>query len=145
MSSSTFSAAINPERRLRRVVLFAAIVLAFLGAGLIMDFPIASSSRLILVSGWLVYSLAEAMRIATAYGNTLSYRIDADGSMDVLKADGGRQMAELAAGSFVLPRVAWLRVRTDSGAVWGELLVGNARENQQWRRFQVICRHRRAC
>jgi hypothetical protein len=39
-----------------------------------------------------------------------------------------------------MSRVAWLRLEFDDGLRYGELLTGNPRRDEQWRRLQLIWR-----
>ena len=54
---------------------------------------------------------------------------------------GEWRTASLLSGSLVLPGVAWLRISVGTGPAYGELLTGNPRKNEDWRRLLVIWRH----
>ncbi len=65
----------------------------------------------------------------------------ADGSLRVFGANGGWYTARLATGTVVLRRYAWIRCRMEPGRYCAELLRGNCRKSDDWRRLQVIWRH----
>ena len=94
---------------------------------------------------WLLLTGREIVRLAVAFHRNAGYRLYADGSVDILSHRGGRRRATLAAGSLVLGGVAWLRFQPASGPCSAELLAGNSRKDQDWRRLQVICRLLAAC
>lgn len=75
------------------------------------------------------------------YAMTRGLRITADGSLRCLDARGRWQPARILPGSVVLARLAWLRFETGKGAQAAELLRGDPRKSQHWRRLQVIWRH----
>lgn len=145
MSSAAYSALIQPDRRLRYLVLGSGTLLAALGVLVIFLLPLAAHWRVLLLAVWLMIIAIELTPILHAYRLSRGYRLYADGSIEIRGPDCGRRAAVYAAGSIILPRLAWLRVRAADGICWGELLAGNPRKNKEWRRFQVICRLVGAC
>jgi hypothetical protein len=69
----------------------------------------------------------------------------ADGTVDILACDGSRKSGVYAAGSIAGRRIAWLRVRGSDGRLVSEIVARKTQESEEWRRFQVICRHVPAC
>ena len=53
------------------------------------------------------------------------------------------EMAAAAAvtGSLLLRRTAWIRIQSERGEVFAELLRGKCRRSVNWRRLHVIWRH----
>ena len=145
-SSDRYSSEILPDRRLRRAVLGSGAAFALLGAGVLATLPLPIGMRLPAAALWLCVSVAGLARLRGEYRATAGYRFYADGSAEIVRVDGRRVAGRLEPGTFLLPRLAWLRVSAPggSGAV-GELVAGDPRTSQQWRRFQVICRHLAAC
>ena len=94
---------------------------------------------------WLAFSVIGGLRLSRRYRRVVSYRLYADGSVEFSNRDGSRSVGRLAPGTVLLPRLAWLRLRGPNRAIWGELVAGDSRTDEQWRRFQVICRHVAAC
>ena len=146
MSSSTYSACLYPEPLLRAVVLAAAVTAGFTGFVVItllppILLPLGISFRWAAAVGWLAYSLLELWRLAGAYRIVASLVVAADRSVELVLRDGERIAARLEPGSLILPQLAWLRLKTDCGLRYGELLRGNSRKNKDWRRLQVIRRH----
>ncbi len=120
-------------------------VLTMLGAAVIAVMPVPIWLRTMILSLWLVWSAAAGARLVRRYREITGYRIYADGTAEIIHADGRRVVAQLAAGTVLLPRLAWLRLRGPGGGRLSELVSGDPRASQQWRRFQVICRHVAAC
>ncbi|MDH3747221.1 MAG: hypothetical protein OER97_03355 [Gammaproteobacteria bacterium] len=145
MSSATYSASIQPNLRLRYLVLGSGMLLAAIGALVILLLPLVAHWRAVLLAAWLVMVVTELLLSWRAYRESLSYRLYCDGSIDVMRPTRGPRAAAFAAGSVIGTRLAWLRVRAADGACWGELIAGNPRKNKEWRRFQVICRLVGAC
>ncbi len=121
------------------------VLLGLVGALIIALLPLAVRWRVALAAGWTGVAAAGLARTAGAYRRSIGYRLYADGSIDVLLPGSGRVAAVYAAGSVILPRVAWLSVRAADGYRWGELIAGNPRKNKEWRRLLVICRLVPAC
>ena len=144
MSSSTYSAAIAADDRLRGLVMLVGLACALLGAAMIAWLPTSVTSRVLGSIGWFFWSGRELLTYWRVYGRWSGLRVAADGTIDV--QGGGRHVAaRVLPGSVVLPHVAWLRIQADNGDQWGELMAGNHRESEEWRRFQVIFRHLNAC
>ncbi len=121
------------------------LAFALLGAGVLATLPLPIGVRLPFAAAWLLCSIASSARLMKRYRGISGYRIYADGSAEIVRADGRRAIGRLVPGTFLLPRLAWLRVRVAGDGAVGELIAGDSRTSQQWRRFQVICRHLSAC
>lgn len=134
-----------PERPLRCLVLGVGAVLGLTGAAMILTQTLPAPLRAALGLAWLAIAAGELWRTASAYRSSRAYRLHADGSIDILGPGGSRRAAVFASGSVVLPRLAWVSIRPASGRPWGELVRGDPRKNEEWRRLQVICRQLAAC
>ena len=144
MSSNTYSAQIAVDERLRAVVLLVGLALALLGAILIAWLPASMAGRALGLIAWFFWSGRELLTYWKVYGRWSGLRVAADGTIEV-QGGGGHAAARVLPGSLVLAELAWLRIRADNGDQWGELIAGNHRESEEWRRFQVIFRHLNAC
>ena len=144
MSSSTYSATIAADDSLRRLVMLLGLACSLLGALMIVWLPIAPMSRTLGMIAWFFWSGRELLTYWRVYRRWSGIRVAADGTIDV-QGDGRHVAARVLPGSLVLAQVAWLRMRADNGDQWGELMAGNHRESDEWRRFQVIFRHLNAC
>lgn len=145
MSSQTYSTSLTPEPQLRRVVLVSGASLAVVGVIAIATLPLEAWQRALLGIGWLIHGGGELVRLRAVYRRLTAYRLTADGGIEVFSDSGRPLCGRILSGTVVLSRVAWLRVRLDDGCRSSELVRGNSRESQQWRRFQVIFRHLGAC
>lgn len=96
-------------------------------------------------AAWVLIACRELFRLYRVYRRFVRIRLFADGSVELLAAGGQRHAGWLTAGSVALDRLAWLRVRHAGGGTSGDLLLGNGRKNEQWRRFRVIFRHLDTC
>ncbi len=144
MSSNTYSAQIAVDERLRNVVLLVGLALALLGAFMIAWWPTSVAGRVLGLIGWLFWSGRELLTYWRVYARWSGLRVAADGTVEV-QGSGRHCAARVLPGSLVLAELAWLRIRADNGDQWGELIAGNHRESEEWRRFQVIFRHLNAC
>lgn len=144
MSSSTFWTEIRPDPVLRRRVLAAGVLLGLLGVPIILSLPLASLPAWLIVVAWLTCCGRELSLLVGAYRRCSGLRLASDGEVLVLGRDRARA-ATLLPGCLVLDEIAWLRLRDGSGRCWGELVAGNHRESEDWRRFQVILRHPQPC
>ncbi len=144
MSSSTYSAEIRMDRRLRRVVLISGLLLALTGGGLMLLLPIGIPVKLGASLGWYFWSGTELLAYWRVYGRWSAVKLSADGEIELMGCDECCA-ATVLPGSIVLPELAWLRIRAENGDIWGELVAGNHRESKEWRRFQVIFRHLNTC
>ena len=147
MSSSTFSAAIRLHSRLRHIVLISGIILALTGSGLILLLPFAGLSlpgKVVVAVAWIIWSGRELLTHWRVYGRWSVLTLQEHGEIELF----GKQescTAKILPGSIVLPGIAWLRIRAENGQIWGELVVADPRESEEWRRFQVIFRHLNTC
>jgi hypothetical protein len=112
-----------------------------IGIGVIISIPVHWALRLAATGGWIFASVWELVVIYRGYRRYWRIRLYSPGQISLQTTAGDWQAAELISGSIVLPGVAWLRMRTHDGLRHRELLIGKARGDDAWRRFQVIWRH----
>jgi hypothetical protein len=115
-----------------------------LGTLLILGLPLRPGLKVSLVCLWLLRSLFELRSQVRGAARLDRIRISATGSLEGLTTSGAAQSLTLLSGSVLLSRVAWLRLKFDDGLRYGELLVGNPRRDEQWRRLQLIWRQHSA-
>jgi hypothetical protein len=111
------------------------------GLALVAAMPVAAHWRVVGAVLWLLLSTREMHCIARGFSRCQRLRIAQNGDAEVMTPDGGWVPATLCAGSIVLPRLAWLRLRADNGQHFAELLRCESPRNKDWRRLQVIWRH----
>ena len=141
MSSQTYSAELRPDRLLRWLVLASGMLLFLAGLVLVISLPLAAAYKFLVAFLWLALSAYEWISNRRAYARYGIFRIDAGGSVERRSYDGTWQVHSLRPGGVVLARLAWLRLVTPDGLRYAELVRGDARESNDWRRFQVIWRH----
>jgi hypothetical protein len=117
------------------------MLLFLAGLFLVISLPLAATYRFLISVLWLALSAYEWISNRRAYARYGILRIDAEGSVERRGGDGTWQVHALRPGSVVLARLAWLRLVTADGFRYAELVRGDARESNDWRRFQVIWRH----
>jgi len=141
VSSSAFSAEFAAEPLLRRWVLFSGLLLNAAALVVIFLLPVhafvTAGSAILCVA----YGVHEQIRLRRAYRRCARLRIDCDGNLRVFDRQGDWQAGTLLAGSVLLRRAGWIRIRTDDGHVFAELVRGHCRHSADWRRLQVIWRH----
>jgi hypothetical protein len=117
------------------------MLLFLAGLFLVISLPLSATHRLLIAVLWLALSAYEWISNRRAYARYGILRIDAEGSVERRSNDGTWQKHALRSGSVVLARLAWLRLVTADGLRYAEFVRGDARESNDWRRFQVIWRH----
>jgi len=143
MSSHEFSAELIPDQTLRNVVVLSGAIATLVGVVLILQMPVNLIIRLALTMGWLAYNQYELCEVARRSASVARIEINQHGKLWVTDPAGQRRTAELLRGSVVLARYAWIRIRFEDGRKCAELLSGNAVENKQWHRFQLIWKQAR--
>ena len=141
MSSSTYSACLIPDSRLRRVVYRSGIGFSALGIALIWYLPQAHETLLLATLVWIVLHTWQLRRLRLGWRNCRAIRVLPGPAFEVESRKGDWLPAEIKSGSFVIGRVAWLRLTTDEAAEIAELLLRSPRRCNNWRRLQVIWRH----
>ncbi len=145
MSSNAYYAEISPDPVLRRIVLASGVLLALAGIPLIITLPVALSVRVAAVGAWLALAIAETIRGRRGWNTCHALRFFPDGAVAVLLPGPRWQPARLVSGGILLRKTGWIRleVTLPNGRkqVIGELLRGDSRKSDDWRRFHVIWRH----
>ena len=141
MSSTPFSTELDTDPRLRRIVLASGALLTVAGIFVIGTLPVASFWRWLAGGAWCLSGLREILAIADGYRRYGRIRIDSAGAVALQGRGGDWTSAEVRAGSVVLQRLAWLRLRLPDGSGCGELLRAGTFEIEHWRRFQLVWRH----
>lgn len=143
MSSAAYEAELVPDDRLRAGLLAFACCSLLAGALLIFLLPVMAALKGALGLAWLLTGVAELVALRHGMSRIDRIRIRSDGSVLAVDRAGALQPLTLMPGSIVLDRLAWFRLRFEDNLRCGELLAGNAAENEQWRRLLVIWRQRR--
>jgi hypothetical protein len=143
MSSTKFSAELRPDDTLRKVVVLSGVIAAIAGLSLIMHMPLSAIHRVISCAVWLVWCGIEISALTKVWPNVSRIGVNSAGEVWVTDAAGQRVTATLLRGSIVIRRLAWLRLRLEDGRKYAELVSGNAVEDDQWHRFQLIWKQSR--
>ena len=141
MSSRKYSTELQPDPRLRRIVLLYGISATAVGAALIVTLPIEWCWRAFGVLAWLFINIRQLLVIANGFKRCRRIRIEHNGAVTLQALDGCWFPATLLPGSVVLSKVAWLRFKADDGQQFVELICEKGARNEDWRRLQVIWRH----
>ena len=92
-------------------------------------------------SVWCAVVSAQLGVISSAHKRFTRIRISCGGECELRNKDGEWEAAIIAGGCVVWSQLAWLRLQLPSGRCHLELVSGDVRESEQWRRLQVIWRH----
>jgi len=138
MSSTEFSAELRPDKRLRRLVILSGAIAAIAGFSLIMHMPTGVLLRLTLALVWLIWCSVETGVLARSWAEVSRIGINQLGEVWVTDIAGHRLSVSLLRGSIVTRRFAWLRLCFEDGRKYAEFVSGNAVEDNQWHRFQLI-------
>jgi len=141
VSSSTYSAELEPDTVLRAFVVLSGIGLSVIGVLLILLLPLHPVARVVGSGAWLYASWWEIATLVRGFTCCGRLQMAVGGLLTYLDRNGHWCGARLLPGSAVLPRLAWIRYETEGGHRSAELLRGNCRESGDWRRLQVIWRH----
>jgi hypothetical protein len=126
---------------LRITVLTSGRLLIAAGLVLILTFDLDTTIRVVGCFVWFVAGRYEIVGIERGFESCNAVRLSSDGDIAVLNNDQEWLPVTLQTGSIVLRNYAWLRMQTENGEKFVELLRGNARQSEDWRRLQVIWRH----
>ena len=116
-------------------------VLCLAGLGFVPMLSLPVPLKLFLAATWLALCGFEWHAFRRGYARSRRLRITVGGSVERQSLDGTWKPATLGAGSVVLPRVAWLRIEPRGMQPYAELVTGDCRRSEEWRRLQVIWRH----
>ena len=141
VGSTSYSAEIAPDPRLRRIVLVSGAALWLAGLGFVPLLPVSVTLKTFLAATWVGLCSYQWQAMWRGYTRSGCLRIAADGHVERQRADGAWEPARLCAGSVVLPRLAWLRIEPRGMPAYAELVSGEIRVSDDWRRLQVIWRH----
>ncbi len=141
MSSTAYSAELKPDPRLRRLVAWSGVLLGIVGVPVILLLPLDLWVRLLACGLWVGGSFREHRQLRRGWIDCHALRFSADGAVVLLCADGTWRPASRKSGGVLLGNALWLRLQNSHGRVFGELLLGDARQSPDWRRLQVIWRH----
>ena len=140
-ASTSYSAEIKPDARLRRVVLLSGALLLLAGLACAALLAVPAGLKAVVALTWACLCGYEWLAFRRGYGSGRALRIAAGGTVLRQCRDGTWQPARLCAGSLVLPRFAWLRVAPAGARPYAELVSAAGHETEEWRRLQVIWRH----
>ena len=143
MSSAAYEAELVPDDRIRKGLLAFACGATLTGSLLIASLPVTVPVKAALGLFWLLAGAAEVNAFRRGMSRIYRIRICSDGSVLGMDRAGATLPLGLLPGTVVLDRFGWLRLRFEDGLRYGELLTGNAAQNEQWRRLLVIWRQRR--
>ncbi len=141
MSSQIYSAELHPDAWLRLIVITCGRLLAAAGLILILTLPVAVSLRFGSCLLWLAWSWFELRRYHQGYAAYCRIRVRLGADVQLLNGAGEWVAANLLTGSVLLQRIGWLHLETADGITFAELIRGDCRESDDWRRLQVIWRH----
>ena len=141
MSSSSYSASLTPDPWLRILVLSSGRLLIAGGLVLILTLDISATLRGAASLLWIAYGRYQILQVAGGFLSCVAIRVCTGGEFELQNSDQEWVSATLLSGSVVLPKIAWLRMRTANGRHCAELIRGDARKSHDWRHFQVIWRH----
>jgi hypothetical protein len=141
MSSERFEVLLQPDPDLRRSVIQSGVLLALLGAFLLITtYGLPAAAKAALTPAWLLWNGWEIRRQRRGSRSVDQVRLTADGTVTVFGPDGRAMPARLAAGTLVLERWAWLRLDLPGVGRHGEPLSRCGTGEATWHRFRLIYR-----
>lgn len=144
MSSRGFEAVLVLPSHLRKALLAISGAAGLLGTLLVLGLPLRPDLKLAMVGLWLGRWLFEFRSQLRGGSRIDRIRICSTGALEGLTRHGAVESLTLLSGSMILSRVAWFRLEFEDGLRYGELIAGNPRRDEHWRRLQLIWRQRGA-
>ena len=141
MSSTTYSACLRPDHRLRRLTLRCGHALAALGTIPIFHLPLAARWQAVAAIVWVGSVLLQNRQLRRQWRLVRRIRVSPGGAVELIGPGREIVCGRLLAGSVLYPRFCWLRIVLPGGRVVSEPLLGLPRRCNNWRRLQVIWRH----
>lgn len=141
MSSARYVAELQPDPLMRRVVLLTTLLACAAGVAVLSTLPIDPYLRSGSIAAWSIWLAWNLAQRHVKERQLLRIRLFGDASAALLRPDGSWTRVEVAPDSTVLAGLAWLALCPEAGPAHTELLRGNSRECEDWRRLQVIWRH----
>ena len=139
--STSYSAEIRPDARLRRLVLLSGALLFLVGLAFLPLLAVSGPLQGLLAAGWTALCGFEWFAMRRGYAGSGLLRITAGGRIERQLPDGAWEPARLCTGSLVLARIAWLRIAAPGERPYAELVSAGSHASEDWRRLQVIWRH----
>ncbi len=140
-ASTSYSAEIAPDARLRRLVLLSGALLTLAGLAFVPLMAVSAALRGGIAVAWVCVCGCEWLALRRGYAGGGALRIAPGGHIMRQCPDGSWQAARLCAGSVVVARFGWLRVAPAGARPYAELVSAANHESEDWRRLQVIWRH----
>ena len=116
---------------------------AIAGFALVIHMPLGVLPRLAFVVAMLVGGGSELWALSRGSARVTGIGLNQLGDVWVIDAVGQKRPVTLLRGSMVLAGHAWLRFRFDDGRKYAELVSGNAVQDKQWHRFQLVWKQAR--
>ncbi len=126
---------------MRRALAASALLAYLLGLVTIFSLPIDARLGGLGAILWSLLGAAQWLLISSAHKRFRRLRIHSDGAAELLDEFGEWQPATVCKECIVLSNLAWLKLKPAKGGAYCELMRGDSRRNEQWRRLQVIWRH----
>lgn len=141
MSSEIFSADLHPDAGLRRLLACWSLLALLGGTAILLCLPVPPALRTLAAAGWAFCMILGYVGRRSRQQQLQRIRVYADGTAQLLSPDGAWSYVAVRGDSVVLNRLAWLRLEYADGHRHAELLRGDSRESEDWRRFHVIWKH----
>ena len=138
MSSTVFEVVLRPDPALRLLVQLTGIVLLMAGIFLVVLLPVAPFWRFVLSAIWVADCLRELRNLRLGRARVRSIVLDSRGLVAGIDCVGDRHELTLQTGCMVLPKLAWLRVKSSAGICHGELFTRRYAGAQTWHRLQLL-------
>lgn len=140
MSSTPSATDLRPDRLLRSLLLAIASVLHLAGLVLLLLMPLPAGVRALIILSWSWLCVHEWRSQLRAYRRVTAIRIQVTGRIETIGPGGGAEPVRVLGGSFVLPRIAWLRLEFADHSRYGELLAGDPCLCAGWHWLQLSWR-----
>ncbi len=139
-SSTGFSADISPDPHCAGIVFIIAAASGLGGGLLLLHTRLDWLIELPLAMAFVTGSAIEWRRFHRRLSGVTHLRVYANGDVRVHRHSEW-YLGQVAAGSVILRRLAWVRVAGDTGARVDCLCLERSMPRESWRRFRLVSRH----
>ena len=141
MASNAYSAELQVDPTLRRIVILSGTGLLLAGVAAVMTLPVPPAQRVVAALLWAAWCAWSIWRLNGRWRTYVALRVSADRRVTLCDRNGEWRDATLVPGSILLQDWGWIRLRTGGGPAFAEPLRAARQNRRDWRRLQVIWRH----
>lgn len=143
MPSPSFVVKLYPDVLLHRIMMGSGVILSLAGILLLINMAGPMSWRVVATVVWSLDCALTLRRLAAGQARVKLITLDSEGGVRTKSSMGVTTLAALQSGSFILARVAWLRIKDGRGGIYAGLFIQSRMNAADWHRIQLLWRQSR--